>query len=61
MTFSGTFDRITGAGLAPMPVQRPIPVWVGGRSPRAYRRAGRLADGWLPMAPGPQTRRGPPT
>ena len=26
VTFSGTFDRITGAGLAPMPVQRPIPV-----------------------------------
>jgi probable F420-dependent oxidoreductase len=55
VTFSGTFDRITGAGLAPMPVQRPIPVWVGAQSPPAYRRAGRLADGWFPqMAPGPQ-------
>ena len=55
MTFSGTFDQITGAGLAPMPVQRPIPVWVGAQSPRAYRRAGWLADGWFPqMAPGPQ-------
>src|SRR5258708_36040971 len=54
-TFSGTFDRVAGAGLAPMPVQRPIPVWVGAQSPRAYRRAGRLADGWFPqMAPGPQ-------
>jgi len=54
VTFSGTFDRITGAGLAPLPVQRPIPVWVGAQSPRAYRRAGRLADGWFPqMAPGP--------
>ena len=55
VSFSGTFDRITGAGLAPMPMQRPIPVWVGAQSPRAYRRAGRLADGWFPqMAPGPQ-------
>jgi probable F420-dependent oxidoreductase len=55
VTFNGTFDRVTGAGLAPMPVQRPIPVWVGAQSPRAYRRAGRLADGWFPqMAPGPQ-------
>ena len=55
VTFSGTFDRITGAGLAPMPVQRPIPVWVGAQSPPAYRRAGRLADGWFPqMPPGPQ-------
>ncbi len=44
-----------GAGLAPMPVQRPIPVWIGAQSSRAYRRAGRLADGWFPqMAPGPQ-------
>ncbi|HJY03655.1 MAG TPA: LLM class F420-dependent oxidoreductase [Streptosporangiaceae bacterium] len=55
VTFSGTFDRITGAGLAPMPVQQPIPVWIGAQSPRALRRAGRLADGWFPqMAPGPQ-------
>jgi probable F420-dependent oxidoreductase len=55
VTFDGTFDRVTGAGLAPMPVQQPIPVWVGAQSPRAYRRAGRLADGWFPqMAPGPQ-------
>jgi probable F420-dependent oxidoreductase len=55
VTFSGIFDQITGAGLAPMPVQRPIPVWVGAQSPPAYRRAGRLADGWFPqMAPGPQ-------
>jgi alkanesulfonate monooxygenase SsuD/methylene tetrahydromethanopterin reductase-like flavin-dependent oxidoreductase (luciferase family) len=38
-----------------VPVQQPIPVWVGAQSPRAYRRAGRLADGWFPqMAPGPQ-------
>jgi probable F420-dependent oxidoreductase len=55
VTFSGTFDQVTGAGLAPMPVQRPIPVWIGAQSPPAYRRVGRLADGWFPqMAPGPQ-------
>jgi alkanesulfonate monooxygenase SsuD/methylene tetrahydromethanopterin reductase-like flavin-dependent oxidoreductase (luciferase family) len=51
VTFSGTFDQITGAGLAPMPVQRPIPVWIGAQSPPAYRRAGRLADGWFPQVP----------
>ncbi|GIH23981.1 hypothetical protein Aph01nite_22910 [Acrocarpospora phusangensis] len=52
--FEGEFDRITGAGLAPLPVQRPIPIWFGAQSPPAYRRAGRLADGWFPqMAPGP--------
>jgi probable F420-dependent oxidoreductase len=55
ITFGGDFEQVTGAGLAPLPVQRPIPVWFGGQSPRAYERAGRLADGWFPMvAPGPQ-------
>jgi probable F420-dependent oxidoreductase len=49
VTFDGEFDRITGAGLAPLPVQRPIPVWIGGSSDPAYRRVGRLADGWFPQ------------
>ena len=49
VTFVGEFDRVTGAGLAPMPVQRPIPIWIGGSSPAAYRRVGRLGDGWFPM------------
>ena len=42
---------MTGAGLAPLPVQRPIPVWFGAASEPAYRRAGRLADGWFPQVP----------
>jgi probable F420-dependent oxidoreductase len=55
ITFDGTYDRVTGAGLAPLPVQRPIPIWFGAQSPVAYRRAGRLADGWFPqMPPGPK-------
>jgi probable F420-dependent oxidoreductase len=55
VTYEGRFDRVTGAGLAPLPVQRPIPVWIGAQSERAYRRAGRLADGWFPQVqPGPQ-------
>jgi probable F420-dependent oxidoreductase len=55
VTFHGRFDRVTGAGLAPLPVQRPIPVWFGAQSERAYRRAGRLADGWFPQVqPGPR-------
>jgi len=51
VTFRGRYDRVTGAGLAPLPVQRPIPVWFGAQSERAYRRAGRLADGWFPQVP----------
>jgi len=51
VTHDGPDDTITGAGLAPPPVQRPIPVWVGGQSDPAYRRIGRLADGWFPQVP----------
>jgi probable F420-dependent oxidoreductase len=54
VTFQGTDEQVTGAGLAPLPVQRPIPVWFGAQSTAAYRRAGRLGDGWFPqVAPGP--------
>jgi probable F420-dependent oxidoreductase len=51
VTFHGTHEHVTGAGLAPLPVQRPIPVWFGAQSPPAYRRAGRIGDGWLPQVP----------
>ena len=54
VSFDGAFDKVTGAGIAPLPVQRPIPVWVGAASAPGYKRAGRLADGWFPMMePGP--------
>lgn len=54
ITFEGQYERVTGAGLAPAPIQRPIPIWFGGESSPAYERAGRLADGWIPdhMVPG---------
>lgn len=51
VTFDGTFDRVRGAGLFPMPTQQPIPVWLGGSSAPAYRRMGRIADGWFPQVP----------
>src|SRR6201998_4840103 len=54
VTFNGNYHTVTGAGLAPLPTQRPIPVWFGAASDRAYERAGRLGDGWFPMMdPGP--------
>ena len=44
----------TGVGLRPRPVQTPRPpIWVGGSSPAALRRAARFADGWLPQSLGP--------
>jgi probable F420-dependent oxidoreductase len=51
VTFEGEHESVTGAGLAPMPVQRPIPLWFGGQSRPAYARIGRLADGWFPQVP----------
>ncbi|MGH3557600.1 MAG: LLM class F420-dependent oxidoreductase [Mycobacterium sp.] len=55
VTYRGAYHQVTGAGLAPLPIQRPIPVWFGAYSRRACRRAGRLGDGWLPMVgPGPK-------
>ncbi len=53
--FHGEFHRISHAGLNPMPIQRPIPIWfgVGSRDhavppEAALRRIARLADGWSP-------------
>jgi probable F420-dependent oxidoreductase len=50
VTTEGRFHSITAAGLAPPPLQRPIPIWIGAFEPPALRRVGRLADGWFPMA-----------
>ena len=50
VTMDGRFHHITAAGLAPLPVQRPIPIWLGAFAPAALRRVGRIADGWFPMA-----------
>ncbi|MBI1180327.1 MAG: TIGR03619 family F420-dependent LLM class oxidoreductase [Alphaproteobacteria bacterium] len=56
VSFEGRWHRISDASLAPLPVQRPIPVWIGlGRMiapippEPVLRRVGRLADGWLPL------------
>ena len=55
VTHRGEFDTVIGAGLSPMPLQRPIPIWFGATSVPAYRRIGRLGDGWFPqMQPGPK-------
>jgi probable F420-dependent oxidoreductase len=48
--FEGRDHIVRNAGIAPLPVQRPIPIWIGSRKdPRGLRRVGRLADGWIPL------------
>jgi len=45
--FKGTWHSVPDAGLNPLPVQRPIPLWFGGGAGAALRRIARLADGWI--------------
>ncbi len=45
VTYEGRWHRIMA--LNPLPVQRPIPIWMGGESETVLRRTARLADGWM--------------
>ena len=51
VTFEGRYHRITAAGINPMPVQRPIPVWIGASAEPAIKRAAEWADGFFPQRP----------
>ena len=55
VTVKARWHLVTDAGINPLPVQRPIPIWMGGESEPVLRRAARLADGWMPhFRPGPE-------
>jgi probable F420-dependent oxidoreductase len=41
-------EEVDGATIAPLPVQSPLDVWLGGIAPSELRRVGRHGDGWLP-------------
>ena len=56
VTYEGQWHRVPDAGIKPLPVQQPIPVWMGGDSEVVIRRAARLADGWITL---PSFRPGP--
>ena len=48
--FQGEFYQISGAGFMPKPVQKPHPpIWIGGHTGPAIRRAAELGDGWMPI------------
>lgn len=49
VAFNGQFHTIPDAGLNPLPVQQPIPIWTGVRAEAALKRTARLADGWMPL------------
>ena len=47
VNFEGDYYRYTDASIAPLPVQQPLPLWIGGSSPAAVRRIARFGNGWL--------------
>jgi probable F420-dependent oxidoreductase len=55
VTFDGSWHHLDRVGINPMPVQRPIPIWMGSFfgfvNERVIERIGRMADGWMPQFP----------
>jgi len=47
VVFKGRYHHIPDAGLKPLPVQRPIPIWFGGSANEVLKRIARVGDGWL--------------
>ena len=48
VTFKGEWHDLPDVGLNPLPVQRPIPIWLGGHADVVLQRIARKGDGWLP-------------
>ncbi len=46
VTLHGQYFRYTNAVIAPLPVQQPLPMWIGGSSDAAIRRTARIGTGW---------------
>jgi alkanesulfonate monooxygenase SsuD/methylene tetrahydromethanopterin reductase-like flavin-dependent oxidoreductase (luciferase family) len=54
-SFEGKYCRFANVAFAPKPVQKPHPpIWTGGESPAALRRAGRFANVWYPIGSNPR-------
>ena len=51
VNFSGQWNTVEDAGLNPLPVQQPIPIWFGGHAEPVIHRTARLGDGWIPNYP----------
>ncbi len=47
--FQGKWHSVKAAGLNPLPIQRPIPIWMGGGADAVLRRVVKIADGWFPQ------------
>ncbi len=45
--FSGDYHHLQDTGINLLPVQQPIPIWIGGTADVVLRRAARMAEGWI--------------
>jgi probable F420-dependent oxidoreductase len=52
-TYAGAHYAFSDLVVDPCGVQRPVPIWIGGRTARSLRRAVELGDAWAPFALGP--------
>jgi probable F420-dependent oxidoreductase len=51
ITHEGRYETVKAAGINPLPIQRPIPIWIGGSAEPALKRAAEIADGFFPQRP----------
>ncbi len=49
ISYEGRWHTVTDAGLNPLPVQQPIPIWFGGAAAQTLRRVATMGDGWFPL------------
>ncbi len=55
-SFDGKYVKFSNVYFEPRPVQKRVPIWVGGESGPALRRTAKLGDGWYPIGTNPQHR-----
>jgi probable F420-dependent oxidoreductase len=49
VTFQGKWHHLSEVHMPPLPLQRPIPIWLGGWAEAVLQRVGWLGDGWIPV------------
>ena len=55
-SFNGKYAKFSNVFFQPRPVQRRVPIWVGGESGPAMRRTATLGDAWYPIGTNPKNR-----
>ena len=54
VNFEGTWHKVSDAGINPLPIQKPIPIWFGGHHNNVLKRVAKMGDGWMPNYNSPQ-------